>query len=144
MTLQNPDASHCPECGSPPVDGLDCWGQLGGIIAWESGNPELFAVHFLTVAAYNLQHPAMYHDEAIAGLRETFIEVVDHGLSVEAIRQRVSAVYDGSRQVRRPESERRPVLRRWPMTLADVTLPGDPEGAADRVKALAKAIRSEL
>ena len=144
MPSQANDNPHCPECGAPPVDGLDCWGQLGGIIAWESGNPELFGVHFLTVASYNLQHPAMYHDEAIAGLRETFIEVVDHDLPIDAIRRRMSAVYDGAKQVRRPEAERRPVLRRWPMTIADVYLPGRPEGAPDRVRSWAKAIRSEL
>jgi hypothetical protein len=30
--------------------------------------------YFLTVASYNLQHPAQFTDEAINGLRATFIE----------------------------------------------------------------------
>lgn len=133
----------CPECGAPRVEGLDCWGQLGGIIAWESGRPELFAVHFLTVAAYNLQHPAMYEPEAIAGLRATLDEVLSQGLAIEEILRRTRKTYDGARRVRRAEAERRPVLRSWPMTIADVYLPEQPEGAADRVRAWARSIHRE-
>jgi hypothetical protein len=36
------------------------------------------------------------------------------------------------------------VLRRWPMTIADVYLSGQPQGAAERVKAWAAGIRQEL
>jgi hypothetical protein len=141
---QAPEQPRCPECGAPSVDGLDCWGQLGGIIAWESGNPELFAVHFHTVASYNLQHPAMFQDDALVGLRELFIEALDHDLPVHELRRRMSAKAEGAKRVIKGEAERKRVLHRWPMTIADVYLPEQPQGAAERVMAWAKSIRSEL
>jgi hypothetical protein len=54
MNIDSTAHETCPECGAPPVDDLDCGGQLGGIIAWEWQDPELMAQHFLTVASYNL------------------------------------------------------------------------------------------
>jgi hypothetical protein len=46
--------------------------------------------------------------------------------------------------VLKPESERRPALRRWSMTIADVYIPDQPQGAAARVRAWAAAIRREI
>lgn len=51
-------AEHCPECGAPRVHGMTCWEMLGLLIAWEYDDPDRRAEHFLTVASYNLQHPA--------------------------------------------------------------------------------------
>ncbi|HEY0736844.1 MAG TPA: DUF5946 family protein [Herpetosiphonaceae bacterium] len=134
----------CPECGGSTVDGLTCWEQLGALIAWEYDDPELAAEHFLTVAAYNLQHPAQFTDDAIEGLRVAMIERLDNDLPVAQIRRRNAAEYEGKKRVLRPESERRPVLRRWQMTIADVYTPDQREGAAERVRAWAAAIRSQL
>lgn len=134
----------CPECGAPLVDGLDCWGQMGAVCAWEWQDPELAAVHFLTVASYNLQHPAQFMDEALAGLTAAYKEHLDGGLSVAEIRRRVGTLTAGSTRVLRPAAERRPVLHRWPMTVADVYLPDQPQGAAERVRAWAAGIRREL
>ncbi|HWI64336.1 MAG TPA: DUF5946 family protein [Symbiobacteriaceae bacterium] len=134
----------CPECGAPLVDGLTCWEQLGAVLAWEGDDPELAAQHFLTVASYNLQHPAQFTDEAIAGLRIAFIEHLDHGLPVSEIRKRNAKTYAGTKRVMRAESERRPVLRTWKLTIADVYIPDHPEGAAKRGRDWAAAIRSEL
>ena len=134
----------CPECGAPRVDGLSCREQLGAIGAWEWQDPALLALHFLTVASYNLQHPAQFTDAAIAGLRELFIAHLDQGMAVEEVRRRVAQSTAGSVKVLKPEAERRPVLRHWSMTIADVYIPGQPEGAAERVKAWAASIRAEL
>ena len=134
----------CPECGAPAVDGMTCWEQLGAIGAWEFQDPELMAEHFVTVASYNLQHPAQLTDEALAGLRAAFVGRLDDGLPVAEIRRRAGQAYAGAKRVRKQESERRPVLRRWGMTIADVYIPGRPEGAAARVRAWANAIRREL
>lgn len=134
----------CPECGAPAVDGLDCWGQLGAIIAWEWQDPDLMAQHFLTVASYNLQHPAQFTDEALTGLRQQFIDHLDHGVPPHEIRRRVASMAEGKVKVRRPEAERCFVLRHWPLTIADVYLPARPAGAAERVKAWAASIREEL
>ncbi len=56
---QLPEA-RCPECDAPIVNGMTCWEMLGAILAWEYHDPELMAEHFLTVASYNLQHPAQF------------------------------------------------------------------------------------
>ena len=134
----------CGECGALRVDGMTCWELLGSILAWEWNDPELAAQHFLTVASYNLQHPAQFTDEALAGLRSSYIEHLDHGTPVEVLRRTASATYEGKKRVLRPEAERSPVLRAWGMTIADVYVPERPEGAAARVAAWAAAIRSEL
>ncbi len=145
MTDQTqPDIGTCPECGGPIVNGMTCWEQLGAIGAWEFQDPDLRAEHFLTVAAYNLQHPAQFTDEALADLHTAFIDRIDKGVSVEAVRQRMAQVYAGKKRVRKDTAEQRPVLRRWHMTIADVYLPDHPEGAAERVRRWAAAIRSEL
>ena len=134
----------CAECGAVQVDGMTCREQLGSILAWEWNDPTLAAQHFLTVASYNLQHPAQFTDEALAGLGAAYIDHLEHGTPVEVLRRRASATYEGKKRVLRPENERSPVLRAWSMTIADVYIPERPQGAAGRVAAWAAAIRSEL
>lgn len=134
----------CPECGAPKVNGLNCREQLAAIGAWEFEDPELLAEHFLTVASYNLQHPAQFTDEALAGLRSVFIEYLDNGLPVAEIRKRFSKEYNGDKRVLKDESERRAVLRQWTMTIANVNIPDQPKWAAGRVRAWAATIRSEI
>jgi hypothetical protein len=142
--MTNKHADTCPECGAPAVEGLTCWEQLGALLAWESQDPELAAEHFLTVATYNLQHPAQFTDDAFAGLRTAFIAHLDDGLPVQEIRRRMADTYAGSRRVLKDAAERRPVLRPWHITIADVYLPERPEGAAARVRSWAAAVRQEL
>ena len=96
------------------------------------------------VASYNLQHPAQFTAAAIAGLRELFIAHLHQGIAVAEVRRRAAQSTAGSVSVLKPEAERRPMLRHWPMTIADVYIPGQPEGAAERVKAWAASIRAEL
>jgi hypothetical protein len=138
------NAADCPECGAPAIAGLNCWEQLGLLIAWEYDDAELQAEHFLIVAAYNLQHPAQFTSEVLAGLQAVFIERLDHGLTIAEIRRRVGQMAAGSRRVLRDEAERHPTLRSWSMTIADVYLPDQPQGAAGRVRAWAASIRREL
>jgi hypothetical protein len=143
-TKTGENRQHCPECGAPLVEGLTCWEQLGAIGAWEWQDPALLAVHFLTVASYNLQHPAQFTEEAWAGLRAAFIEHLDHGMAVKEIRRRMGQLAEGKQRVLKDEVDRRPSLRRWSMTIADVYIPDKPQGAADRVKTWAASIRDEL
>jgi hypothetical protein len=142
MTRQPGDT--CPECGAPRVDGLSCWEQLGAILAWEWQDPELAAQHFLTVASYNLQHPAQFTDVALAALRTAFLEHLEDGLPVAKIRRRMAHLAEGSTRVLRPEADRQPRLRHWRMTIADVYLAEQPAGAAERVKAWAASIGEQL
>ena len=117
---------------------------MGAICAWEWQDPELAALHFVTVASYNLQHPAQFAPETLANLQAVYIEHLDHGLPVAEIRRRIGAQAEGARRVLIPPTERRPVLRRWPLTVADVYIPDQPQGAADRVRAWAASIRRAL
>lgn len=142
--MDESESPPCPECGAPRVAGLTCSEQLGAILASEWQDPELAAVHFLTVAAYNLQHPAQFTEAALAGLREQFIAYLDQGVPIGEIRRRVGREAAGAVRVRKPEGERRPRLRQWPVTIADVCSPDRPAGAADRVKAWAASIREQL
>ncbi|NUM47733.1 MAG: hypothetical protein HUU38_23760 [Anaerolineales bacterium] len=120
---------------------MNCWEMLGALIAWETFDPKLSAEHFLTVAAYNLQHPAQFTDEVMVGLREAVVDYLDHGVSPHFLRQRAARAYEGKRRVLKPEAERHPVLRAWPLTIASVYLPDQPEGAAERVRLWGEAIR---
>ncbi len=94
--------------------------------------------------SYNLQHPAQFTAEGLAGLSAVYIEHLDHGLPVAEIRRRVGRLAAGKVRVLRDVSMRHPVLRHWPLTIADVYLPDQPEGAAERVRAWARAIRRAL
>ena len=143
MTSGDP-VERCPECGAPRAHGLGCWEQLGVVLSWEYEDPELQREHFLTVASYNLQHPAQFTDEAVAGLRRVYVDHLDRGIPVAEIRRRVSAATEGATRVRRDEAAVRPVLRAWRMTIADVYRSADPAGAAERVRRWARAMRAEL
>lgn len=134
---------NCPECGAAQDD-LNCWEQLGGILAWEYQDAELAAEHFLTVACYNLQHPAQFTDEALDWLRQGFIARMDEGLANYELRKQASNLFDGKKRVLVPKAERRPVLKSWRMTIANVYLPERPAGAAARVRQWAKVIREEM
>lgn len=138
------DLATCPECGALWSSGLTCWDQFGAILAWESQDPELLAEHFLTVASYNLQHPAQFTDEALADLRTAFVDRLDHHVPVEHLRRRAAKTYAGKKRVLKKESERRPALQIWSSTIADVYFPDQPKGAAARVRAWARSIRAEL
>jgi hypothetical protein len=135
---------RCPECGAPSINGMTCWEQLGLLLAWEYDDPALQAEHFLTVAAYNLQHPAPFTDEAIAGLQTVFIDYLDNGLPLAHIRQRVGRASAGNKRVLKGASKRHPLFRAWSMTIGDVYVPDMPQGAATRVRAWAASIRNEL
>lgn len=98
------------------------------ILAWEWNDPELAALHFVTVTCYNLQHPAQFTESALSNLRTLFLEHMECGLAVTEIRRRVAAASSASAQVLKRPGERRPVGRAWPMTIADVALPDAPQG----------------
>ena len=144
MTHTDASVRMCAECGAPRVGELACFDMLGQLLAWEVDYAELRAEHFLTVASYNLQHPAQFTDDAIAGLRQSYIDYLDRGIAIGEIRRRASAAFDGSKRVRRGEASIRPVLRTWPMTIADVYGVGDPSGAAERVRMWGREIREVI
>jgi hypothetical protein len=117
--------------------------MLGLIITWEFDDPDLQREHFLTVASYNLQHPAQFTDAALAGLWSVYVDHIDHNLSIAQIRKRVGLASKGATRVLKPPTERRLILRHWTVTIRDVYHSGQPQGAADRVRAWASSIRQE-
>ncbi len=122
---------------------MSCWEQFGGLLAWEAEDPALAAEHFLTVATYNLQHPAQFTDEALDQLRAALTDYLDQRTSVAEILRRFGRRFAGPRRVVRPEAERRRVRRDWPLTIADVYQTERPDGAAYRVRAWAEVVRAE-
>ncbi len=122
---------------------MNCCEMLGAILAWEWSDPELMQEHFLTVASYNLQHPAQFTNEMLTRLGEVYVQRLDNQLPIAEIRRRMGQATAGSTRVRKPEAERQPTLRHWRMTIANVYLPNQPVGAAGRVRAWAAAIRRE-
>jgi hypothetical protein len=122
---------------------MSCWDKLGVIIAWEADDPDLAREHFLTVASYNLQHPAQFNAPVLDGLWNAFCQHLDQGLPVAEIRKQVGKSTQGATRVLKPASERHPVLRNWTMTIADVYSLGQPEGVVHRVRAWAATIRRE-
>ncbi len=123
---------------------MSCWEQFGGVLAWEWHDPDLQSVHFLTVASYNFQHPAQFTHEALEKLQEMFIDHLDNGTPVSLLRQRMARNAAGEKKVLRDVAIQQKILRHWHMTIADVYLPDHPQEAADRVRAWASSIRSEL
>lgn len=139
-----PSEPNCSECGAPHIDGFTCWDLLGLVLSWETHDADLAGEHFFTVACYNLQHPAQFTDTALAQLREGFIARLDQGTAIIELRRRASAQFEGKMRVLKPKAERRPTLRQWDMTLADVYADGQAEGAAERVRQWASVIRHTL
>lgn len=129
-------SGECPECGAAQAP-LTCRQRLELLLAWEVDDDALRAQHFLTVASFNLQHPAAFTDEATAGLEQAFDGYLDGRLTIADIRRRAS----GATRVHRPADKVSLRRRDWPMTIDAVAAPGQPVGAASRVLAWAESIR---
>lgn len=130
---------ECPECGAAQVP-LTCQQRLELLLAWEVDDEELRAQHFLTVASFNLQHPAAFTEDAIAGLEQALQGYLDGRLAIADIRRRASH----ATRVHRPRDEVRPRRRSWPKTIDAVAVPEQPGGAAKRVRAWAESIRGSI
>jgi hypothetical protein len=118
--------------------------MLGVVLSWEWDDPALAAEHFLTVAAFNLQHPAQFTDQALTWLRAGFVERLDRGTTPAELRRRAARQFEGATRVLRPHDERHAILHRWRLSIADAYDAGQASGAASRVQAWAAATRAEL
>lgn len=133
---------ECAECGAPQSP-LTCRARLELLLAWEVDDEALRELHFLTVASFNLQHPAVFTDQARAGLEAAFLGYLDGQVTVAEIRRRAAGV-DGAVRIRRRADEVRPQRRRWPITIDAVAIPGQPADAVAGVRRWAEAIRDTL
>ncbi len=136
----------CDECGASVRDDLACRGQFDELLALEFSDPRAGRVHFLTVACYQLQHPATFPltpsgtEHLVGALRD----VVVLGLPVTEVRDRMSGAFAGdARAVARGSAEPEQPSRQWSMTVADVG-PPDPSTHADRITEWASAVLADL
>ena len=141
--MENTTIKFCPECNGLLVNDLSCFEQLGQIIAWESQDPELFAVHFLTVASFNLQHPSQFETGVIEDLKITFLEYLDKKTTTQNIRKKFAVLYGGNTKVLKPKLDRIIKPREWDMTISNVYIPNKPQGAAKRIQSWAESIRKK-
>ena len=135
------DPAACPECGAIYPAGWTCDETLGWVLGWEQTDLALARLHFVTVACFNLQHPSRFLPEALDGLLDALRRFFDEGASTEEIRRAHADRYAGAARVLR-STPSPPVLRSWPITVADIWADGDARGAAGRVRAWATTLRS--
>ena len=107
-------------------------------------DPELAAEHFFTVACYNLQHPSLFTPEALEELRSSLKGLLDGKLTIDEIKRRTAAGFDGPKKVLQPTRRRQVVLKLWKMTTEDVYRRYQPQGTAERVRQWAESARREL
>lgn len=140
----------CPDCGAAIADGETCRGMFEQLLANEYTFPSAFAaVHHLTVAAYNLQHPRGFSRGAIQMWRVIVSDTLDGLATPEDFLMRARAQLAGGIKVREPGAEPPENWpRTWPMTVADVIVPAgetaDADGHVHRVRQWAESIRSTL
>jgi hypothetical protein len=134
----------CDECGGHPRDGSTCRQQWDALLALEFSDHRAAAVHFLTVACYQLQHPTSFAltDGGRWSLQKAVRDVVVHGRPVASVRDAMQQAYDGSRRVRGMAATPTPTVR-WSTTVADVG-PPDPERHVGRVQAWAESVVADL
>jgi hypothetical protein len=142
--LENKDLAVCPECGASKVTGYTCWDMLGQVIGWEYGDPELASEHFMTVACYNIQHPAQFKDEVISDLKQLLAEYLEKKMTVKQIREYVSSRTEGKVKILKEKNEVTPVLKKWEMTIADIYTDPKPENPAEKVRQWGNLINLEI
>ncbi|MEX0868191.1 MAG: DUF5946 family protein [Nitriliruptoraceae bacterium] len=135
---------RCDECGTLERDGQCCRQQWGELLALEFSDVRAGSVHFLTVASYQLQHPASFplQPEALRDLVAALRDAVIDGRDVTSVRDAMQRRYDGSRPVAATAGDV-VAQRRWTRTVADVS-PPDPAGHVERVIRWAAAVVDDL
>jgi len=162
MDQQGRDGGRCADCGAPlPSGAATCRPYLDDLLAieWQIPGGPGERAHFLAVSTFNLQHPAPFGPEHLAGLRRNHAAILDEAMTFDGLRRFTRAGTDGAgRVLRRDVSGRRLELgaprtptdpvdpnwpRRWAISIADV-LNATPADYADRVEAWAVATRATL
>lgn len=76
-------------------------------ISREWQDSELLALHFTTVASFNVQHPAQFIGEALATLRYLYLDHLDRGTPVSDVRGQMASAFEGKTRVLRDRIGRR-------------------------------------
>lgn len=119
------------------------------MLAFEYENPESYgAVHHLTVACYNLQHPGGFTEAALAWMRASVAVAVNSGEPPQEWLRRARQQFNGKNKVkvvRGPEEvpTRLPANLHWSMTVADIPLDSSTAYVAG-VQAWARQVLADL
>ncbi len=148
--MESPAENRCPECGAPDRDGMTCREKYEAMLAHEFEHPQSFgAVHHLTVASYNLQHPGPFTAQALEWMRASLTSAVKTGEPPQEWRRRASKQFRGKdkpKVVRKPGDAQpagQPTPPHWTMTAADIPLDG-PEVYIAGIQVWARAIVADL
>ncbi len=123
----------CPDCGGAVPDDAQCSDRFWEAQAIEAGNPDYYAVHQFSVAAYYLQHN-LYSRSGWLAVRKLIGEFLFEGLTPQYARQKYRDDFDGGN---RTESiTRGPRLVevatvKWTFTMADVRVDSAAQYCAD-------------
>lgn len=122
--------AQCEECGAPlPYNGT-CRENLNALLAieWDiPGGPGELA-HFLAVAAFGVQHPALmgYTQDTLDGLVSAVRDVTQADATIQDIRRRVRYAVRQAGRVTRRGDDPTPVhvVQTWPIVITDVIAQG--------------------
>jgi hypothetical protein len=138
----SPDSNSpaCSQCGA-----IGCREKYDEILALEFESPAVFgSVHHITVNCYNLQHPDIFTDEALAWMRTSLHAIVTEGLSGPELLKRARKTFKGDVPVKRrtPLTKASPRTK-WSMTVMDIRT-DSPEVYVKDIKAWAESILDDL
>ena len=141
--------ASCPECGATLPDTGLCRDHFHALLLLEADVPGAAGEvpHFYAVASYGLQHPgSMGYTAAVAeGLRAAVADALTGRASLEHIRRRTRAAFEGQARVTRRAGEPDVDWYRgpWPVTVADALATGA-DGYIAAVERWARAVIETL
>lgn len=133
--------TRCPACGARLDNNVECRTRFDEILGLEFSKPAYFAVHHLSVAAYQLQHNH-YSREGWITMARLLCRFIRDGIPVDVAAREIrnaSARGDESRNWTKGPKLSGVEAINWRKTIADVRLETSELYCAD-VKAWAEAV----
>lgn len=140
-------SDRCVACGAVLSEGRTCQTIFEEFLSLEYTNPAYGQVHFLTVAAFMIQH-GRYSDAALTRMQSMLRDALDEQLTAQQLRQRAAQGMDDatrSWKVTR-QADARPLPHvAWSTTIADVAqYMQDPQTYCQQVKQWAQATLQQM
>jgi len=137
----------CPICGATWNNNVTCQEMFDEFLALEFSYPAYGKVHMLTVACFMIQHQR-YSDIALIWMKEKLNEVLNHAVTPDEIRLRMTTEVDHSRRdwkiERQPDEPTLPHVD-WSITIADVyQYKGDSDSYCAWVEKWARTTLAEM
>lgn len=141
------DPSVCPECGAVISGDRSCQNLFDEFLALEFTDAGFGQVHFLTVAAFMVQHKR-YSDEALVWIEQKLRDYLEKGLSTEEIRDQAGRDADQTKRswkVGRRQTEKNLPDVNWKKRITDVKFSeGDSEAYRREITAWAKSTLDDM